>query len=344
MASPENKSAAKGNSCLEEFLPQFSATLPGKTRLTTDFSNGTPARSEARAEQIQTSRFDVIPMPIDKIRRAINPVQSIQVARPKKLTPAELHRLYAGTWVPQHRYLAPSLTAALESPEIAPHPAKWLAGIPGVNLSSVVNAWLNTNRSTDFEQLRCIGLNPNTRQLSSMIVVRRGIGYSGDLSTTGSREYVAFWVDWGSGFQYEGTASVTVYDFSGVPPAGMEYRVSLPGDFLSRAQRGGEVAKTVKVRAVLSWNTPPSTTDPNAPVVWGNCLESRIPIPSGQAARAGNRVPCLAAAGAMDVDQIGANGRIIHTVVKWLPQSRRSSLFEADSVCSPYRRKGFLYD
>ena len=52
--------------------------------------------------------------------------------KPKQLTPAELHELYNGTTVQQHRYLAPSLTAAVHSPVIALDPAKWFAGIDGL--------------------------------------------------------------------------------------------------------------------------------------------------------------------------------------------------------------------
>ena len=60
--------------------------------------------------------------------------------KPRQLTLAELHELYDGTTVPQHRYLAPSLTAAVHSPSIALDPAKWFAGIDDVNLCSVARA------------------------------------------------------------------------------------------------------------------------------------------------------------------------------------------------------------
>lgn len=183
---------------------------------------------------------------------------------------------------------------AVHSPEIAPHPAKWIAGIPEIDLAKVANAWLNTNGNTDYEQLYCIGLDRDTGQLSGVLKVKQGSGYSGGPRTAGSIEYVAFWVDWGSGFQYEGTAEVAVYDFGWLPPAGLEYTVSLPVDLLSHLRPCCESAKTVKVRAVLSWNTPPSTRDPNAPVVWGHRVESRIPIPPRQEASVGKKAACVA--------------------------------------------------
>ena len=200
--------------------------------------------------------------------------------KPIQLTPAELHELYDGTTVPQHRYLAPSLTAAVHSPVIALDPAKWFADITDVDLSSVTAAWLNTNSNTEYEQLKRIELDSDTSQLSAVLTVKQSIGYCGGHMTAGSREFVAFWVDWGSGFQYVGTTSAAVHDSSSLPATGQDYSVVLP-IHLSR-QTENEGAKTVRVRAVLSWNTPPSTTNPNAPVVWGESLDCKILIPGGQ--------------------------------------------------------------
>jgi hypothetical protein len=329
MASPDYKSAAKEDSCLSEKLPPFHVVFPWKMR-PPNSPERPPLRGSARNAIDSLECIPGLIFPhhakvelVEKIKvLAINPGQSVQRVEgdePKTLSPAELHRLYAGTSVPRHRFLAPALTEAVNSPEIAPHPAKWLDGISGIDLSKVVDAWLNTNRNTEFEQLYCIGLEPETGQLTGVFQVKQGSGYSGGPATAGSREYVAFWVDWGLGFQYEGTVSAPVHDFRRLPPAGLEYSISLPCDLLSRAQRSGEAAKTVKVRAVLSWNTPPSTTDPNAPVVWGNILESRIPIPASHADRAGDQVRRLASSSAGDAEEIvhtGVNGLIVDAAIK----------------------------
>ncbi len=316
MVSPDNKCAAKEDSCLEGKLPVSRGILPWKMRPGANFPEGTPLSGDAGEEQSQIGNFDLITLPIEMIELAMNPGQSVQRVELETLSPAELHQLYAGTQVPEHRYLAPSLTMAVHSPEIAPHPAKWIAGIPEIDLAKVANAWLNTNGNTDYEQLYCIGLDRDTGQLSGVLKVKQGSGYSGGPRTAGSIEYVAFWVDWGSGFQYEGTAEVAVYDFGWLPPAGLEYTVSLPVDLLSHLRPCCESAKTVKVRAVLSWNTPPSTRDPNAPVVWGNRVESRIPIPPSQEARAGNQAAHLATAGAAEIDRTGADERIADAAIR----------------------------
>jgi hypothetical protein len=50
---------------------------------------------------------------IDKIKKAVPPLESIRTAKAKLLSPTELHQLYAGTSVPAHRYLSGQLNAAL---------------------------------------------------------------------------------------------------------------------------------------------------------------------------------------------------------------------------------------
>ena len=209
------------------------------------------------------------------------------------------------------------MTEAVHSPKLAPHPAKWL-DVSGIDVSSVVNAWLNTNGNTEYEQLYCIGLDPDTGQLTGVLTVKQGIGYSGGPCTAGSKEYISFWIDYGSGLQYEGTTSVTVHDFGWLPPAGLEYSVSLPVNLLSRLQACGKGIETIKVRAVLSWNMPPSTADPYAPVVWGNTMECRIQVPFGQELRAGHRAPSGFIPGDAMSGRASDDGRVVEAAIKAL--------------------------
>jgi hypothetical protein len=327
MASPKDQIAANASPCVDEIIPLFRAIRLRKAKPEADSQREADSQSRSQVwcdalnAQVPAGGCDFVQLPVDKIKLAVHRDQLDEpkpAVTPQRLTPAELHQIYAETSVPQHRYFAPSLSAAANSPVIAADPAKWLAGIAGVNLSGVVEAWLNTNHSVEFEQLNWIGVDPNTSRLSAILTVKQGYGYSGGPLTAGSREYVAFWVDWGKGFQYEGTTSVTVHDFSCLPPAGLEYNVFLPVDLLSRMQPGGKDARTVKVRAVLSWNTPPSTTDPKAPVVWGHGMESLVQIPSVEALRAVKQLPAFAVVDATEIDLVGAGGRIIAAAIKTL--------------------------
>jgi hypothetical protein len=332
MASSNDENSTEKESCCEENLQQAGAVMPWRKQPAASSPEGARDLGNARVEQIQEGSFDFISrpipldeakvMPIDKIKQGTNPDQSVEAARQKILRPGELHRLYAGTSVQQHRYLAPWLAAAANSPEISLNPAKWLGEITRTNPSSVVSAWLNTNSNTDYEQLQSIGLDPDTGQLTALFTVKQSIGYSGNPCTAGSREYVAFWVDWGSGFQLEGTSSVVVYDFSSLPPDGLKFNVSQPVDFRTHVQHYGEEKKTVRVRAVLSWNAPSSAADPDAPVAWGNSVESLISIPTGTTFRASNQVPCLSKTGGKDFFMFGCAGRTIRAVIKWLPPER----------------------
>ncbi len=187
-------------------------------------------------------------------------------------------------------------------------------GISDINLVSLVEQWLNTNGDTSFEQLDCIGLDENTSQLAGILEIKQSVGYSGGPCAAGSREYVAFWVDWGSGWEYAGTTSVVVHDFTITSPARLDYNVYLPIDLLSHAKPCYDGPQTARIRAVLSWNTPPSTTNPYAPVVWGNAREALILIPPGEVIGTGQQVPVLSAVGDVDTSKIGGDGRIIDAV------------------------------
>jgi hypothetical protein len=315
MTTPSDESLIENDSCREENLRPGAAVLPWKKQTAASSPEGSRIWGKALAEQVDKGSIDFVSLlirldeakviPIDQVRQLMNPRKSIEAAKPRVLSPGQLHRLYAGTPVPEHRYLAPWLAVAVSSLEIALNPAKWLGEITRTNPSSVVNAWLNTNCNNDYEQLHGIGLDPDTGQLTAALTLRQGSGYSGEPWTAGSSEYVAFWVDWGSGFQYEGTASAVVYDFSSLPADGLKYNVSLPGDFRTHAQHCGEKEMTVKVRAVLSWNTPSSAIDPDAPVVWGNSLESMILIPFVKTFHAGNWISSLSAPGDTDIEGSG---------------------------------------
>lgn len=252
----------------------------------------------------------------EEIAQAVNLGQQVKAAPAKALSPVDLHKLYAKAQVPQHRYLANLLSSATSAPTVTS--AKKIAekvevkfgGISDVDLIGVIGNYLNTNGDTTYEQLDCIGLDPGLSQLAGVLQIKQGAGYSGGPCTTGSTEYVAFWVDWGSGLEYAGTTSVNVHDFSPIPPGGLHYNVFLPVDLLSHAKPCSSGPQTARVHAVLSWNTPPSTTNPFAPVVWGNSLDGLILIPPGQQIGNGQQVPVLNAVGDVASEFINSSGII----------------------------------
>jgi hypothetical protein len=263
MAIQQGKNAVAERSCFEQNRWRRRSILPWRWSSKEDISALASSSSEDHAGKSEAAA----------ISEAL-----VQTRNP--LSPTELHSLYAGTSVPPHRYLAPALIAALHSPAIALDPAKWFSGMDDVDFSSVAGDWLKTNGDTTFEQLKSVGLDLRASQLTAVVTIKQRYGYSGGPSTAGSQEYVAFWADWGAGFLYEGTATVVVYDCGGLPAAGQDYCLSLPVDLFLRADNGGNAMNPIRLRAVLSWNAPPSSTHPYAQAVWGNSLDRRMMISS----------------------------------------------------------------
>jgi hypothetical protein len=117
--------------------------------------------------------------------------------------------------------------------------------------------------------------------------IKKSAGYSGNLCSDGSREYVAFWADWnnnGTFDEYLGTASVDVFDIIRPGDDPIDYAVQLPTTkFFSRLRKCND-PQIVGIRAVLSWQTPPSTTDPNDLQTYGNRVDVRVQLrPAGPA-------------------------------------------------------------
>ena len=187
--------------------------------------------------------------------------------------------------VEPHRMGFSQIMTALTSPVLEPASvnakiAEWkMIGLDWVNAVAAIE---KTSGNTSYEELACIGLDYNREWLVGTFVVKRSSGYSGNLCSPGSTEYVAFWADWDNSCQwtYLGRAEVNVHDIPGIPPDGLCYTAVLPVD-LDAMRRPCETPKIGRVRAVLSWATPPSTIDPNAVPYWGNRLDTHVQIKPG---------------------------------------------------------------
>lgn len=234
-------------------------------------------------------------------------------APPKALSGVELHELYQKKDVPPLRYLfrevieraaprefvepAGLLPPALPfpvppspippfpepppEPIPPPPPPDMVDIIPGLDLSDLIDKLQQTDGDTTYEELRCVGLNPNGDVLNAVLTVKLSSGYSGDLCSAGSREYVAFWIDWGSGWTYAGTTSVGVHDIGAIPPGGLSYAVMLPLDVSTKVKACTEGAVTARVRAILSWQTAPPSGNPDWVPTWGNREETIVHVRPG---------------------------------------------------------------
>lgn len=247
----------------------------------------------------------------EELLQLVDPEQEIAFGMGKKLTPLELHEAYQGTKVPPHRYLNPHFQELLASPgtlteKLDNASFQVFPGLDKIDFSKLIKFFLDPQGNETYEQIGCLGLNPQTTELTATIDVKLSSGYSGGLCTDGSKELVAFWVDWedGSGWDYAGTSSVTVHDINSNPPEGLKYSVSLPIPELYAHRRPcPEGPRTARVRAVLSWQAPPSTSDPYAVPIWGGHAETTILIPPGEPVSVGGG-PHLETIGRMDVTDI----------------------------------------
>jgi hypothetical protein len=127
--------------------------------------------------------------------------------------------------------------------------------------------------NTFYENLGCLGLQPELDLLKAVLYINQDNGYSGGLCTHGSQEYVRFYLsfDHGASWQDQGVTSITVYDIN--HEGRLEYAVEMP---ISPEKRPCWKPNQILARAILSWNVPPPPNSPNYVPVWGNHVDANI--------------------------------------------------------------------
>ncbi len=78
--------------------------------------------------------------------------------------------------------------------------------------SPAEDCWRHWRTRTYYEELHCVGLDRDGSLLHGVVQIKRDGGNSGGLCTNGSREYIAFYLDFGAGWEYQGTTYVNVHD------------------------------------------------------------------------------------------------------------------------------------
>jgi hypothetical protein len=246
-----------------------------------------------------------------KLKSVLDPSQQLKTTKPKPVALAHLQGMYKAANVPVHRYAFADLQKLIQYPTAAPSPSA-----PGsfnalsalnINIAEVLGSLEATQGDTSYEQLNCVGLDTNRNVLDGIFTIKLQEGYSGSLCTAGSQEYVAYWVDWGSGgWTYVGTSSVNVHDLSGIPVEGLKYAAVLPVDVASHRQPCQEGPNTARVRATLSWQTPPPPSNPDYVPVWGNTVETTVNIDPGTPAATGTPdISIIGGVGIADIDVFG---------------------------------------
>jgi len=249
---------------------------------------------------LETAQVQIPPA----LKGVIHPEQTVQAAPPKTLTAADLAVLY-GDKVQPHRFAFAEVKNMMMTASSLTN-APMIQGMPTLNISDIMSAIQKTSGDTTFEQLTCVGLNPNQDTLVGTIKLKLANGYSGDLCTAGSREYVAFWLDWGdgAGWTYVGVTSVVAHDISSIPADGLQYSVFLPVALTPLHIPCDEGPKIAKVRAVLSWQAVPPPSNPDYVPTWGNNLNSLIQLRPGISTQPTGHTPFIETVGSMAVSSI----------------------------------------
>ena len=135
--------------------------------------------------------------------------------------------------------------------------------------------------NTTYEEISCVGFNPDKDLLEATIKIKLPFGYGTDLCHVGTYEYVRFYLDYGSGWEDAGVTGFNIHDIpnihdcAGSADKPLAYVVSRPID-PTRKFCGHPVLP--KVRAILSWNHIPPPASPNWPPIWGNVVDRHIQI------------------------------------------------------------------
>lgn len=248
--------------------------------------NWTPVWGNVREATIQVEprKFfvfdDIFTGPLVNELKPFIDAQAQVPIKKSALGAAELAVAYKDHGVPAHRFAFKELSAFASGQTMLSAEA-FSTLIPGVALDpDLVTKLVPKDGDTSFEELTCIGLDPNSPDaLVGVIKVKKSNGYSGGPCTEGSREYVTFWADTDGNGSFEtclGTASVGVYDLA-VPAQGVHYAVRLPVD-LSPYRQPCTQPRVMRIRAILSWSSAPPCANPNFVPTWGNREETLIHI------------------------------------------------------------------
>jgi len=319
---------AKRSFCGNEVLPRVRAILSWNNPIPSD-PNHTPVWGNRKDCQIQLKPYFLTIKPelkevfINEFLEiaSANPQLTIAQAQavvnaksagttthfadfaPKPLKLKELADLYKCDnefTVAPLRFSLNSLQAMLQVPSYSEDSFEV---IPELNLGELLEELENTSANTNFEELECLGLDYNRELLNATFRIKRSTGFSGGLCEKGSKEYVAFWADWDDNceWSYLGTSVVYVHDLDEIKEGGVCYTAVLPYNF-DKVRSNCHHPRVVRLRAVLSWNTPPSTTDPDELETFGNRIDTHIQLKPGE--QRGEKTPSFTILGGIPVDKI----------------------------------------
>ena len=149
----------------------------------------------------------------------------------------------------------------------------------GIDPNELIEELEQQKFNTNYEEIVSVGMNTAQDTFGAVINIKRPVGYGGNLCKNGSLEYVSFFADFNNNGVFEkylGTSHVKVNDIQNIPAGGLMYGVFLKTD-LSKYLKPCNRPQIVRIRAILSWATPP-TSDPEQHVNWGNSMDVLVQL------------------------------------------------------------------
>lgn len=177
------------------------------------------------------------------------------------------------------RFAFKELSKKVQSKTITPLNVDIFPGDIKIDYPKILDFLLKPKFNTTYEELTCVALNRNATTLHGTVHIKRAAGYSGSLCQNGSEQYVAFYMDFGSGWEYMGTESVTTHDIPEIPNDGLDYNVVLPVDLDKKRKEYCDSGKA-KLKGILSWNVAPPPNQPNFVAHWGDWEQCDVEIES----------------------------------------------------------------
>jgi hypothetical protein len=248
---------------------------------------------------------------LPELKTVLDLNQPVAASAPKVIPAVKLQELYKDKGVEPHRFALAEIQQFINQPAVSE--TLMVDGIqsilPGIELDigELVANLFPTDGNTRYEELTCIGFNPNADTMIGVIRIKKPSGFSGGPCTAGSREYVTFWADFNDNGTFEtclGTAWVQVNDISNIPSEGLHYVVALPIDLKHHRQPCQDGPKVVRIRAILSWQVAPPCGNPNYVPTWGNREETLIHIGPGPNIPFGQVEPQISILGGVPTSKI----------------------------------------
>jgi len=149
-----------------------------------------------------------------------------------------------------------------------------------IDINEIIDNLASKDFNVNYEEIVSLGMNTARDTLGAVINIKRPFGYGGNLCSNGSLEYVSFFADFnnnGTFEEYLGTSFVKVNDIQSIPDEGLMYAVYLKTD-LSKYLKDCENPQVIRLRAILSWATPPDASDPEQAVNWGNRMDTLVQL------------------------------------------------------------------